>query len=133
LTSSISGVGVFGAMVFLTELGDLSRFKNRRQLAAYLGLAPCSFESGNNDDRKGHISRQGSYRVRKILCQSVWCQVRLKLGESEAYQRIVAKNPKKKKIAVVACMRRLAIRMWHTAESATTPSIQTTNSKEQVG
>ena len=32
---------------------------------------------------------------------------------NEPYDRIVAKNPKKKKIAVVASMRRLAVRMWH--------------------
>lgn len=36
----LSGVGTLTAMVFLTELGDLARFANRRQLAAYLGLAP---------------------------------------------------------------------------------------------
>ncbi len=33
--------------------------------------------------------------------------------EALAYQRIVARNPKHKKIAVVACMRRLAVLMWH--------------------
>jgi transposase len=46
-------------MVFLTEIGDLNRFANRRQLAAYLGLAPAAFESGDRDDRKGRITRQG--------------------------------------------------------------------------
>ena len=30
----------------------------------------------------------------------------------------VNNNPKKKMIAVVACMRRLAIKMWHTAVEA---------------
>jgi hypothetical protein len=37
-----------------TELGDLDRFANRRQLADYLGLAPSAFESGERNDRKGH-------------------------------------------------------------------------------
>ncbi|MGH9651218.1 MAG: IS110 family transposase, partial [Terriglobales bacterium] len=32
------GVGLLTAMVFLTEMGDLSRFHNRRQVASYLGL-----------------------------------------------------------------------------------------------
>ena len=100
-------------MVFLTELGDLSRFANRRQLAAYLGLVPRSFESGNASDRKGHITHQGSSRVRKMLCQATWSRVRWDPQEKEAYGRIAAKNPKKKKIAVVASMRRLAVRMWH--------------------
>lgn len=115
LVDEVCGINIFSAMVFLTEMGDLKRFKNRRQIAAYLGLAPCSFESGQANDRKGHITRQGSHRVRKMLCQCVWCQVRLKQGEIEAYQRVVERNPKKKKIAVVACMRRLAIVLWHKA------------------
>ena len=111
--ASLCGVGVLTALVFLTELGDLSRFANRRQLAAYLGLTPRSFESGNANDRKGHITRQGSSRVRKMLCQATWTRVRWDEQEQQAYHRIVAKNPKKKKIAVVASMRRLAVRMWH--------------------
>jgi transposase len=110
---ALSGVGVLTALVFLTELGDLGRFANRRQLAAYLGLAPRSFESGEIHDRKGHITRQGSSRVRKVLCQATWARVRWDKEEQRAYGRIVAKNPKKKKIAVVASMRRLAVRMWH--------------------
>jgi len=111
--TALCGVGLLTAMVFLTELGDLSRFANRRQLAAYLGLVPKSFESGNASDRKGHITHQGSSRVRKMLCQATWSRVRWDPQEKEAYGRIVAKNPKKKKIAVVASMRRLAVRLWH--------------------
>jgi transposase len=39
----LSGVGLLTALVFLSEMGDLTRFANRRQVAAYLGLAPsCS-------------------------------------------------------------------------------------------
>jgi len=109
----ISGVGVLTALVFLTEMGDLGRFTNRRQIAAYLGLAPSCFESGRSNDRKGHITRQGSARVRRALCQASWSWVKNDPREKATYARIVEKNPKKKKIAVVAAMRRLAIRMWH--------------------
>jgi transposase len=109
----LSGVGVLTALVFLTEMGDLRRFSNRRQVAAYLGLAPSCFESGRTNDRKGHITRQGSPRVRRALCQASWASVRHDPREKAVYSRIVEKNPKKKKIAVVAAMRRLAVRMWH--------------------
>jgi hypothetical protein len=104
-------------MVFLTEVGDLQRFANRRQVASYLGLAPTSYESGQADDRKGHISRQGSPRVRKILCQASWVRVRYDPEDKAAYERIKARNPKKTKIAIVAGMRRLGIRMWHAGQS----------------
>ena len=76
----LQGVGLLTALVFLTEIGDLGRFANRRQISAYLGLVPRSYESGAADDRKGHITRQGSCRVRRALCQAVWSRVRQERG-----------------------------------------------------
>ena len=111
----VRGVGQLTALVFLTELGDLKRFQNRGQLGSYLGLVPSSFESGQAHDRKGHITRGGSARVRKVLCQAVWSQIRWDEDVREFYQRICRKNPKKNKIGVVALMRRLGIRLWHRA------------------
>jgi transposase len=116
--TGLAGVGVFTALTFLTEMGDLSRFKNRRQIGSYAGLAPTSHESGKIDDRKGHITRQGPSRLRKVLCQAVWARVRSDPQESACYDRIKAKNAGKSKIGIVAVMRRLAIRMWHTAKAA---------------
>ena len=113
IVTQIKGVGVLTAMVYLTEMGDLSRFSNRRKIGSFLGLVPSSNESGENNDHKGHITHEGPARVRKVLCQATWCRVREDPDERSVYQRLVAKNPKKKKIAVVAGMRRLAIRIWH--------------------
>ncbi len=111
--AKLCGVGALTALVFLTGVGDLRRFTNRRQIAAYLGLVPASHESGDAQDRKGHITRQGPSRVRKVLCQATWSRVRYDAVEKAAYERIKAKNPQHKKIAVVASMRRLGVRMWH--------------------
>ena len=119
LVHKLTGVAILSAMVFLTELGDMRRFTNRRKVAAFLGVVPSSNESGESaNDRKGHITRQGPARVRKVLCQGAWSRVAFDPEESKAHARIVAKNPKKKKIATVACMRRLGIRMWHIALEA---------------
>ncbi len=107
----MKGVSTLTAMVFLTEVGDMSRFSNRRQIAAYFGLAPSSYETGENSDRKGHITKQGSDRVRKLLCQAAWCRS----SEDAAYKRVLARNKNKKKVALVALMRRTAIKMWHIA------------------
>jgi len=109
----IKGVGLLTAMVFLAEMGDLKRFSNRRQVAAYLGLIPSSHESGEADDRKGHITHQGPGRVRGVLCQATWVCLNNDPLLRELYERLQAKNPKKKKIALVAAMRRLAVIMWH--------------------
>jgi len=107
----IKGVGLLTAMVFLTEFGDMSRFSNRRQIGAFLGLAPSSYETGENCDRKGHITKQGSSLVRKVLSQAAWCISR----NDPFFERVLKKNPKKKKIALVGVMRRTAIKMWHIA------------------
>lgn len=107
------GVGVLTAMVFLTELGDMRRFKNRRQVGSFLGLTPACHESGENSDHKGHITHQGPSRVRKVLCQAVWSRLRVEPSERESYDRLVARNPRNKKVAVVARMRVMAIRLWH--------------------
>ena len=107
------GIGVLTAMVFLAEMGDLSRFRNRQQVGSFLGLVPSSFETGEDDDHKGHITHQGSTRVRKLLCQAVWSRLRSVASERAAYDRIVARNPKHKKIAVVARMRVLGVMLWH--------------------
>jgi transposase len=111
----LPGVGTLTAMVFLTELGDLARFANRRQLAAYLGLAPAAYESGERDDRKGHITRQGPSRVRHLLCQAVWAAQRVCSKWKARYEQLKRGSQKRSKIAIVALMRLLAIQMWHTA------------------
>ena len=116
--TKLKGVGVLSAMVFLVEIGRPQRFANRRQIAAFVGLVPSSHESGETGDKKGHITHQGPARLRYILCQAVWNRVRGDPLEKAAYERLVARNPKHKKIAVVAAMRRLVIRMWHTVQAA---------------
>jgi len=115
---TVKGVGLLTAMVYLTERGDLSRFANRRKVGAFLGLVPSSDESGPECDRKGHITHQGPWRVRRALCQAVWSRVRTDPAEKAVYERIVRRNPKHKKIAVVASMRRLAVLLWHIGRTA---------------
>src|SRR5262245_20946259 len=52
-------------------------------------------------------------RVRKMLCQASWVHIRQDATSKRIYQQLVSRNPKKKKIAIVAVMRRLAVRLWH--------------------
>lgn len=113
----IQGVGTLTAMAFLTELGDLSRFDNRRKLAGYLGLVPTANESGQRDDRKGHITRQGPPRVRHVLCQAAWAAIRWSPEWRAKYERIKRGSKKRTKIAIVGVMRQLGILMWQTARS----------------
>ena len=117
----LRGVGLLTAMTFLTEIGDALRFSNRRQIAAYLGVVPSAHESGEANDRKGRITRQGPGRVRKVLCQASWTAVRLDPNVHQQWERIKGNGKKGGKKAIVAIMRKLAIRMWHIMFQCGTP------------
>ena len=112
------GVGRLTAAAYAVEVGDFARFHRRQQIGAYWGVTPGSHETGEVDDRKGHITRQGAPRMRRQLCQAAWSRVRHNKQEREVYQRLVQRNPKRKKIALVAAMRRLSIRLWHVGRKA---------------
>ena len=113
----IPGVGLLTAMTFLTEMGDLTRFSNRRQVGAYLGLCPASYESGETNDRKGRITRQGPARLRKLLCQAAWTSIRDSEAAQQDYHRIKQGQKKRTKKALTAMMRKLGVLMWHRALS----------------
>jgi transposase len=115
---NIQGIGTMSAMVFLTEIGDLNRFDNRRQIGSYFGLAPSSHESGDKNDRKGHITYAGSSRMRKCLCQAIWCRVRKSGYDKFEYDHLRKGSKKRNGLAIVALMRKLSIKMWHKASDA---------------
>ena len=116
--TSFKGVGELTALAVATELGDLRRFSKRGQVGAYAGLVPRTDESGEATDRKGHITKQGPSRLRGVLSQAAHSWVRWDPGAKAVYERLVARNPKHKKIALVAMMRRLLLRLWHRGKDA---------------
>jgi hypothetical protein len=103
-----------------------NRFENRRKVAAYFGLSPTSRETGKQDDRKGHITRQGNRRIRWALCQAQWAAIRCNPQEKARHERLAKRNPKRRKVATVAGMRRLGIRLWHRARVAQAAAARTT-------
>jgi transposase len=107
------GVGPVTSLVFLTEIGPMSRFQNRRQFGSFLGLTPRSNESGQCGDRKGRITRQGPARIRRVLCQAVWSRILHDESERLAHAALVRGDSRRKRLATVARMRQLGIRLWH--------------------
>lgn len=72
---SLRGVGLFTAMVLLSEIGDVRRFGEAAQLMSYVGLVPGEHSSGETQQR-GRITKMGSQRVRWVLVQAAWNQLR---------------------------------------------------------
>ena len=86
-------------------------------MAAYLGLCPSSNESGQRNDRKGRITRQGPARLRKVLCQAAWVSVIRCEDAAAEYHRIKQNQKNRSKKALVAMMRKMGIKMWHRARA----------------
>ena len=68
---AMRGVDLVSAVTILAEIGDLTRFKNPRQLMAYLGLVPSERSTGDTVKR-GPITKAGSGRARRVLVEAAW-------------------------------------------------------------
>ena len=111
LVSTIPGVGVRTAEVIVTALDDARRFRSARQVASYAGLTPRRFQSGQMD-RQGRISKRGNHLLRKVLHQAAWMAVRWNKPMRAAYLRISGDRPGRRKLAIVAVMRKILVTAW---------------------
>jgi transposase len=68
---ALRGVQWLVALTVLAELGDLTRFDNPRQLAAFVGLTPSEHTSGDKR-RQGGITKTGNGRARRVLIEGAW-------------------------------------------------------------
>ncbi len=111
LLKTLPGVGARVAETIVTSLDDAKRFPSHRQVGAYAGLTPRRFQSGQMD-RSGHISKRGRPLLRKMLAQAAWVAVRHSAHFREIFQRVSHGSRGRRKIAIVAVMRRLLVIAW---------------------
>jgi transposase len=119
---SVPGIGEVVARTLATELGDMTRFANERALFSYTGLTPSEYSSGASV-RRGHISRQGSSRVRHLLVETAWRALPRDGVLKEIFDRIAATRGKKR--AIVAIARRLTGRIRACFRQGTTYAVGT--------
>ena len=108
LLESIPGIGTLSAMEILVEIQDITRFKTAEELAAYLGLTPSQYSSGEHI-RMGHITHAGNSQVRTTLVESSWTLIAKDPEMERKYQRIKKRRGGKR--AVVAIARNLSGRI----------------------
>ena len=65
--TKIPGMGITLAAVILSEIGDISRFPDPKQLTAFAGLDPVLKQSGMNKGLGYHMSKRGSPYLRRAL------------------------------------------------------------------
>ncbi len=108
---SIPCVGPRTAEMLVAVIDDPSRFNSGKQLGSYLGLVPRQYQSGSMD-RQGGISKQGHRQLRKMLVEVSWLALRYNPHLRRYYERICRGSRTRRKIAIVAVARKLAIIAW---------------------
>jgi len=110
---ALHGVGPEFASVLWSE--GLSRhFDNRRQVAAYAGLAPTPWQSGSINREQG-ISQSGNPRLRTTMIQLAWLWIRhqpvsaLTLWFKDRNERT---GGRRRKTTIVALARKLLVALW---------------------
>lgn len=68
----IKGVSELNLKIISSELGDVKRFKNHKQVIAFAGLDPSVKESGTSVKGRSRLSKRGSKTLRCFLFQSAW-------------------------------------------------------------
>jgi transposase len=121
---SAPGIGPLGARILSNELGDMSQFKNERQLFSYTGLIPGEHSSGESI-RRGPITKQGNSRVRWVLCEAAWRAIRKDLDLKDYFERLYPRTGKKKAIVAVArkLIGRIRSAFQHNIEYRMTPVV----------
>lgn len=109
----LKGIGPETAAILWSE-GLFRRFDNRRQLAAYAGLAPTPWKSGSIDHEQG-VSKAGNSRLRTTMVELAWLWLQnqptsaLSLWFHERVQRL---GGRLRKTIVVALARKLLVALW---------------------
>jgi len=103
MLQSIEGIGPEFAST-LTSEGLFRHFDNRRQLAAYAGLAPSPWKSGTIDCEQG-VSKSGNPRLRTTMVQLAWLWLRNQPDSDLArwfHERVNRNGARVRKSAIVA-------------------------------
>jgi transposase len=108
----LKGIGPDFAAVLWTE-GLYRSFANRRQIAAYAGLAPTPWQSGSLSHEQG-VSKAGNPRLRTTMIQLAWLWLRHQPDSTLArwFRERVATIQTSRKKTIVALARKLLVALW---------------------
>ena len=110
---AVHGVGPEFASVLWSE-GLSRQFDNRRQVAAYAGLAPTPWQSGSVNREQG-ISQSGNRRLRTMMIQLAWLWLRHQPRSALTLwfkDRMERNGSRRRKTTIVALARKLLVALW---------------------
>jgi transposase len=101
ILKSAPGIGLISAMEILLELCDVARFRRGSELAAYVGLTPSQYSSGDKV-RMGRITRVGKSNLRGVLVECSWMLIAKDPAMREKYETLKARCGGKRAIVAIA-------------------------------
>jgi len=122
LLTKLRGIGPTSAHLLAGEVFHRD-FANRRQVAAYLGLEPSPWQSGQVDQDQG-ISKAGNRRARRVAIELawLWLQYQPDSGLSRLFKdRVGAARGRVRRIMLVALARKLIVALWRYLASGVVP------------
>ena len=113
LLARLGGIGNELATVLVRE-GLYRSFTNRKEVAAYAGLTPMPFASGERHREQG-ISKAGNPLLRKAMLELAWLWLRYQPDSALARwftDRVGSVRGRIRKITAVALARKLLVALW---------------------
>ena len=122
LLLKLKGLGPeFASLLWLESL--FRNFGNRRQVAAYGGLAPSPWQSGGVERDQG-ISKSGNRRLRKTMIELAWFWLRHQPDTALSrwfHTRVGSAKGRIRRIAIVALARKLLVALWRYVTQGVVP------------
>lgn len=109
----LKGIGAEFAAVLWSE-GLFRNFENRRQVAAYAGLAPTPWQSGTVDREQG-VAKSGNPRLRTTMLQLAWLWLRHQPESALSrwfHERVNRNGGRFRKTMITALARKLLVAFW---------------------
>ncbi len=111
---SVPGIGMLTGMCLLTEIDDITRFRNEKQFASYLGLIPISHSSGEKTSH-GEKTFRGNKLLGPMIVESAWITIQHDSVMAAAYGEYCKRM--KPQEAIIRIARKLSSRILSVLKS----------------
>ena len=121
--TQLKGIGENDATLLTHEV-FYRGFRNRRELAGWVGITPTPWASGNTERDQG-VGRDGPAWIRANLIQMAWRWLRHQPDSalSEWFRgRTAGARGRIRRVMIVALARKLLIALWRFSETGLVPS-----------
>ncbi len=121
--TTLKGIGLTSAWLFVREFFGWRQFRNRREVGALAGLVPVPCQSGSTDHEQG-ISKAGNVRLRTMSIEIAWSWLRYQPTSSLSLwfrERYGPGSRRSRRVGIVALARKLLVSLWRFLETGVVP------------